>query len=30
VLRSGGAFGGYTGGVERKHFLLALEGVTAL
>jgi methylated-DNA-[protein]-cysteine S-methyltransferase len=29
VLRTGGAFGGYTGGVERKHFLLALEGVTA-
>ena len=30
VLRSGGAFGGYTGGLERKHFLLALEGVIAL
>jgi methylated-DNA-[protein]-cysteine S-methyltransferase len=26
VLRSGGAFGGYTGGLERKHFLLELEG----
>jgi len=25
VLRSGGALGGYTGGVERKRFLLALE-----
>jgi len=30
VLRSGGAFGGYTGGVDRKHLLLAIEGVTAL
>jgi len=30
VLRAGGAFGGYTGGVERKHFLLELEGVTAV
>jgi methylated-DNA-[protein]-cysteine S-methyltransferase len=28
VLRSGGAMGGYTGGVERKHYLLELEGVT--
>jgi methylated-DNA-[protein]-cysteine S-methyltransferase len=27
VLRSGGAFGGYTGGLERKHFLLELEGL---
>jgi methylated-DNA-[protein]-cysteine S-methyltransferase len=26
VLRSGGGFGGYTGGLERKHFLLELEG----
>ena len=26
VLRSGGALGGYTGGVERKELLLALEG----
>ena len=25
VLRSGGAIGGYTGGLERKRFLLALE-----
>ena len=25
VLRSGGALGGYTGGLERKEFLLALE-----
>ena len=30
VLRSGGGFGGYTGGLKRKHFLLALEGVIAL
>jgi methylated-DNA-[protein]-cysteine S-methyltransferase len=30
VLRSGGGFGGYTGGVHRKHFLLELEGVTAV
>jgi methylated-DNA-[protein]-cysteine S-methyltransferase len=30
VLRSGGAMGGYTGGVQRKHYLLELEGVTAL
>jgi len=29
VLRSGGAFGGYTGGLERKHFLLELEGAEA-
>jgi methylated-DNA-[protein]-cysteine S-methyltransferase len=27
VLRSGGGFGGYTGGLQRKHFLLELEGV---
>ena len=27
VLRTGGALGGYTGGVERKQFLLRLEGV---
>jgi methylated-DNA-[protein]-cysteine S-methyltransferase len=27
VLRTGGAIGGYTGGVERKEFLLRLEGV---
>jgi methylated-DNA-[protein]-cysteine S-methyltransferase len=26
VLRSDGAIGGYTGGLERKEFLLALEG----
>jgi len=26
VLRSGGALGGYTGGIERKQFLLRLEG----
>ena len=26
VLRSGGALGGYTGGLERKEFLLRLEG----
>jgi methylated-DNA-[protein]-cysteine S-methyltransferase len=26
VLRSGGALGGYTGGLERKQFLLRLEG----
>jgi methylated-DNA-[protein]-cysteine S-methyltransferase len=25
VLRSGGGFGGYTGGLHRKHFLLDLE-----
>jgi methylated-DNA-[protein]-cysteine S-methyltransferase len=29
VLRSGGALGGYTGGVERKRFLLRLEGALA-
>ena len=27
VLRTGGAIGGYTGGLERKEFLLELEGV---
>ena len=27
VLRTGGALGGYTGGLERKEFLLRLEGV---
>jgi len=27
VLRTGGALGGYTGGIERKEFLLRLEGV---
>ncbi len=26
VLRTGGALGGYTGGIERKQFLLRLEG----
>jgi methylated-DNA-[protein]-cysteine S-methyltransferase len=26
VVRSGGGFGGYTGGLERKEFLLRLEG----
>ena len=26
VLRTGGALGGYTGGLERKQFLLGLEG----
>ncbi|HEV2724563.1 MAG TPA: methylated-DNA--[protein]-cysteine S-methyltransferase [Thermoleophilaceae bacterium] len=26
VLRTGGGLGGYTGGIERKEFLLALEG----
>ncbi len=28
VLRSGGGLGGYTGGLEKKRFLLRLEGVT--
>jgi methylated-DNA-[protein]-cysteine S-methyltransferase len=28
VLRTGGALGGYTGGTERKAFLLRLEGVS--
>jgi methylated-DNA-[protein]-cysteine S-methyltransferase len=27
VVRTGGSLGGYTGGVERKEFLLRLEGV---
>jgi methylated-DNA-[protein]-cysteine S-methyltransferase len=27
VVRTGGALGGYTGGLERKEFLLKLEGV---
>lgn len=27
VLRAGGAIGGYTGGLERKEYLLELEGV---
>jgi methylated-DNA-[protein]-cysteine S-methyltransferase len=27
VVRTGGALGGYTGGLERKRFLLSLEGV---
>ena len=27
VLRTGGGLGGYTGGLERKEFLLSLEGV---
>ena len=27
VLRSGGGLGGYTGGLEKKEFLLQLEGV---
>jgi methylated-DNA-[protein]-cysteine S-methyltransferase len=27
VLRTGGALGGYTGGLERKEFLLRLEGM---
>jgi methylated-DNA-[protein]-cysteine S-methyltransferase len=26
VLRTGGGFGGYTGGLDRKEFLLRLEG----
>ena len=29
VLRTGGGLGGYTGGVERKRFLLELEGALA-
>jgi methylated-DNA-[protein]-cysteine S-methyltransferase len=28
VVRSGGGFGGYTGGLHRKHYLLELEGVS--
>jgi methylated-DNA-[protein]-cysteine S-methyltransferase len=27
IIRTGGALGGYTGGIERKEFLLKLEGV---
>jgi O6-methylguanine-DNA--protein-cysteine methyltransferase len=27
VLRTGGKLGGYTGGLERKEFLLRLEGM---
>jgi methylated-DNA-[protein]-cysteine S-methyltransferase len=27
VLRSGGGLGGYTGGLDKKEFLLQLEGV---
>ena len=27
VLRSGGKLGGYTGGLEKKEHLLAIEGV---
>jgi methylated-DNA-[protein]-cysteine S-methyltransferase len=27
IIRTGGALGGYTGGIERKEFLLRLEGV---
>jgi methylated-DNA-[protein]-cysteine S-methyltransferase len=29
VVRTGGALGGYTGGLERKEFLLHLEGILA-
>ena len=29
VLRTGGGMGGYTGGLERKRFLLELEGARA-
>ena len=29
VLRSGGALGGYTGGLDKKEYLLSLEGVLA-
>jgi methylated-DNA-[protein]-cysteine S-methyltransferase len=28
VLRSGGAYGGYTGGLHRKHYLLELEALS--
>ena len=28
VLRSGGGFGGYTGGLHRKHYLLELEALS--
>jgi methylated-DNA-[protein]-cysteine S-methyltransferase len=27
VLRSGGGLGGYTGGLDKKEYLLRLEGV---
>jgi methylated-DNA-[protein]-cysteine S-methyltransferase len=27
IIRTGGALGGYTGGLERKEFLLKLEGI---
>ena len=30
IVRTGGALGGYTGGLERKEFLLRLEGVLLL
>jgi methylated-DNA-[protein]-cysteine S-methyltransferase len=30
VVRTGGALGGYTGGIERKEYLLDLEGVRPL
>ena len=30
VLRRGGGFGGYTGGLERKRYLLELEGVSGI
>ncbi len=29
IIRTGGALGGYTGGIERKQFLLRLEGTLA-
>jgi methylated-DNA-[protein]-cysteine S-methyltransferase len=29
VLRRGGGLGGYTGGLDRKHYLLELEGVSS-
>jgi O6-methylguanine-DNA--protein-cysteine methyltransferase len=29
VLRTGGGLGGYGGGIDRKRFLLELEGVLA-
>jgi methylated-DNA-[protein]-cysteine S-methyltransferase len=29
VLRTGGGFGGYTGGLHRKHYLLELEALSA-
>ena len=30
VLRTGGALGGYTGGIERKQFLLRARGLPSL